>query len=259
MNGKAYYNEHSPRAAKWLESLIAAGAICPGDVDTRSIEDVTPSDVAGYTQCHFFAGIGLWSLALRQAGWPDERPVWSGSCPCQPFSKAGKKVGFADERHLWPSFHWLIKQSRPSAVFGEQVTGTDADDWFDLVQHDLEEMDYTFGIGAYAAAGLAAPQIRERAYWVGHTASGEERRAWQRQSYIRRQDRGHGSGELLADAWRHFDLVHCTDGRSRPVEPGAQPMDHGDSTTVVQLRAYGNGLCVPAARAFVTEYLETAA
>ena len=106
----AYYNEIDPYAAQWLRNLIDAGHIAPGDVDERSIEDVLPTDLAGYTQCHFFAGIGVWSLALRRAGWSDDRPVWTGSCPCQPFSAAGKGVGFDDERHLWPAFHWLIQQ-----------------------------------------------------------------------------------------------------------------------------------------------------
>jgi DNA (cytosine-5)-methyltransferase 1 len=78
----AYYNELDPFAAAWLRNLIAAGLIPQGEVDERSIEDVTPNDLAGFRQCHFFAGIGGWPLALRLAGWPDERPVWTGSCPC---------------------------------------------------------------------------------------------------------------------------------------------------------------------------------
>ena len=48
----AYYNEHEPYAAQWLRNLIAAGHIAPGDVDARDIQDVTPDDLAGYTQCH---------------------------------------------------------------------------------------------------------------------------------------------------------------------------------------------------------------
>lgn len=86
----AYYNEIDPFAASWLRELIKGGHIAPGEVDTRSIEDVIPTDLAGFSQCHFFAGIGVWSYALRRAGWPDSRPVWTGSCPCQPFSAAGK-------------------------------------------------------------------------------------------------------------------------------------------------------------------------
>ena len=128
----AYYNEIDEKAAAWLRELIAQGHIAPGDVDTRSIEDVSPADLRGYTQCHFFAGIGVWSYALRQAGWPDDRPVWTGSCPCQPFSAAGKGEGFADERHLWPSWFWLIDQCRPRTLFGEQVASKDAEPWLEL-------------------------------------------------------------------------------------------------------------------------------
>ncbi|HGM5452869.1 TPA: DNA cytosine methyltransferase [Serratia marcescens] len=170
----AYYNEIDPYAAEWLRNLIAAGHIAPGDVDERSIEDVKPDDLRNYTQCHFFAGIGVWSYALRNAGWPDDKPVWTGSCPCQPFSAAGKGSGFDDERHLWPHFHWLISECRPQHVFGEQVASGNANAWFDLVQADLEAMDYAFGIVPFPSAGVGAPHIRDRAYWVANS-NGERR------------------------------------------------------------------------------------
>ncbi|GAL43022.1 DNA cytosine methyltransferase [Citrobacter werkmanii] len=168
----AYYNEIDQFAAQWLRNLIAGGHIAPGEVDERSIEDVTPDDLRGFTQCHFFAGIGVWSHALRLAGWPDNKPIWTGSCPCQPFSATGKGSGFDDDRHLWPAFGWLIKQCRPERVFGEQVAGGRADPWFDLVQNDVERMGYAFGITPFPAAGIGAPHIRERAYWVAHASSG---------------------------------------------------------------------------------------
>jgi len=168
---RAYYNEIDPYAAQWLRNLIAAGHIAPGDVDERSIEDVKPDDLRNYTQCHFFAGIGVWSYALRNAGWPDGKPVWTGSCPCQPFSAAGKGHGFDDERHLWPAFHWLISECRPECIFGEQVASGNANAWFDLVQTDLEAMDYAFGLVPFPSAGVGAPHIRDRAYWVAHTHS----------------------------------------------------------------------------------------
>ncbi|HHE5355260.1 TPA: DNA cytosine methyltransferase, partial [Klebsiella pneumoniae] len=154
MTPSAYYNEIDPFAAQWLRNLIAAGHIAPGEVDERSIEDVTPDDLRGFTQCHFFAGIGGWSYALRLAGWPDNRPIWTGSCPCQPFSSTGKGAGFGDDRHLWPAFGWLIKQCRPQRIAGEQVAGGRADPWFDLVQNDVERMGYAFGLTPFPAAGV---------------------------------------------------------------------------------------------------------
>ena len=164
----AYYNEIDPKAAQWLRNLIEAGHIAPGYVDERSIEDVYPSDLRGFTQCHFFAGIGVWSYALRSAGWADDRPVWTGSCPCQPFSAAGKGTGFDDERHLWPAFHHLIKECKPECILGEQVASKDAGPWIDLVHTDLEALGYAFGAVPFPSAGVGAPHIRDRLYWVAN-------------------------------------------------------------------------------------------
>ncbi|RSE85538.1 DNA cytosine methyltransferase [Achromobacter denitrificans] len=166
----AYYNEIDPYAADWLRNLIAAGHIAPGDVDERSIEDVHPDDLRSYTQCHFFAGIGVWSYALRRAGWPDDRPVWTGSCPCQPFSAAGKGTAFDDERHLWPAWHWLIQECRPAVVFGEQVASKDAEPWLDLVSTDLEALAFAVAACAFPSASIGAPHIRDRTYFVAHAA-----------------------------------------------------------------------------------------
>ena len=162
----AYYNEYDRNAAAWLRELIRQGHIAPGDVDERSIEDVHPDDLKGYAQCHFFAGIGVWSYALRRAGWADDRPVWTGSCPCQPFSAAGKGAGFADERHLWPAFHHLIRECAPAIVLGEQVASRDGLGWLDLVSADLEGSGYACGAVDLCAAGVGAPHIRQRLWWV---------------------------------------------------------------------------------------------
>lgn len=164
----AYYNEFDPYAAQWLRNLIAAGHIAQGDVDERSIEDIHPYDLIEYTQCHFFAGIGVWSYALRLAGWSDAREVWTGSCPCQPFSAAGAGGGFADERHLWPAFYHLIDFHRPPVVLGEQVASKDANPWIDLVQDDMEGLGYGFGSVPFPAASVGAPHIRDRLYWMAY-------------------------------------------------------------------------------------------
>ena len=160
----AYYNEIEPFAAEWLRNLIARGLIADGTVDTRSIVDVEPYDLRDFDQCHFFAGIGVWSHALRLAGWPDSRQVWTGSCPCQPFSSAGRAHGFADERHLWPHWFHLIRECRPGVVFGEQVASKDGLAWLDLVHADLEGEGYAVGALDLCAAGVGAPHIRQRLY-----------------------------------------------------------------------------------------------
>ncbi|EAS2760281.1 DNA cytosine methyltransferase [Salmonella enterica] len=170
MTATAYYNEIDPFAAAWLRNLIDAGCIAPGVVDTRSVEEVTANDLKGFTQCHFFAGIGVWSYALRCAGWPDSRPVWTGSCPCQPFSQSGKRWGFNDPRHLWPTWRQLIKKCAPYVIFGEQVASKDGLTWFDAVQFDLEKAEYAVAVVDLCAAGFGAPHIRQRLFWVADAA-----------------------------------------------------------------------------------------
>jgi DNA (cytosine-5)-methyltransferase 1 len=150
----AYYNEHDPYAAEWLRNLIARGLIAPGEVDERDILDVTPAELFRFDQWHFFAGIGVWPYALRLIGWPDNRPIGTGSCPCQPFSAAGKREGVADERHLWPAFHWLIDKLRPPVVTGEQVASADGLAWLDTVSADMENSGYAFGAVDLCAAGF---------------------------------------------------------------------------------------------------------
>lgn len=162
----AYYNEVNPKKAASLRELIKTNLIAPGEVDERSIEDIKPNELLGFTQCHFFAGVGIWSYALRLAGWSDDKAVWTGSCPCQPFSTAGKGAGFTDERHLWPAWQWLIAQRSPCVVFGEQVASKDGYAWLDLVQSDLEGLDYAFGPLVLPAAGFGAPHGRHRIFFV---------------------------------------------------------------------------------------------
>ncbi len=87
-----YYNEWDKGAAAWLRELIRAGHIPPGDVDERSITEVTASDLAGYTQCHFFAGIGGWSYALALAGIPATTQLWTGSPPCPAFRPQSRRT-----------------------------------------------------------------------------------------------------------------------------------------------------------------------
>jgi DNA (cytosine-5)-methyltransferase 1 len=259
--GSAYYNEIDPYAAQWLRNLIRRGLIAPGEVDERSIEDVTPSDIARFTQCHFFAGVGVWSHALRQAGWGDERQVWTGSCPCQPFSEAGSGNGFADERHLWPAFFHLISECRPVAVFGEQVETAVKHGWLDLVQTDLEGIGYTTGAAGLCAAGVGAPHIRQRLYWgaskswvgdpddaglEGHTGDG----------HLRGQQDPTGSVATSGSpvAWSDVEWLAFGDVE-RPVQPGLGPMAPRTPNHVGRCRAYGNAIVAPLATEFIKAYM----
>lgn len=225
---RAYYNEHDPYAAQWLRNLIAAGHITPGDVDERSIVNVRPADVAGYDRCHFFAGIAGWDRALDLAGW-GVRPVWTGSCPCPPFSAAGKgqrcpscgsprnlchprKTGHfvcldcgcdrhADDRHLWPEFSRLIEGGRPSAVFGEQVASSDGRLWLATVRADLARLGYSVGAADLCAAGVGAPHIRQRLWFVadadgGHAVAERQQPGWQ---YRQQQAHRSAGREPMAD------------------------------------------------------------
>ena len=236
----AYYNEIDAKAASWLRELIRCNLIAPGVVDERSILDVLPSDLVGFTQCHFFAGIGVWSYALRNAGWPDDRPVWTGSCPCQPFSAAGKGGGFDDERHLWPAFNHLIGEHRPRVVFGEQVASKDGLAWLDLVQTDMEGKDYAFGAFDLCAAGFGAPHIRQRLCWVADSDSSRRGAGWASEACD-----GGGTARLEPSGLRDArSLDHPANSRrqgtgqhdggsplltARPVESGNPRVAQGDA------------------------------
>ena len=224
----AFYNEHDPSAAAWLRSLIAEGLIAPGVVDERDIRDIRPFELEAYTQCHFFAGIGGWSLALRLAGWPDARPIWTGSCPCQPFSAAGRGLGFTDERHLWPAFYHLVDQCHPDVVTGEQVASKDGLAWLDLVYADLE------------GTGFGAPHIRQRLWWLANADN--NRRQGRRPE---RPGTGSTLPPSLASGLADAAAIGHTLGRLGSRDPGDEPRSGAalvrrDGPGVVGL-ADGNG------------------
>lgn len=200
-----YYNDNDPFCCKWLRNLIDDGLIPKGDIDDRSIAEIKPSELNGYTQHHFFCGIGGWPYALRLAGWPDDRPVWTGSCPCQPFSVAGKGGGLEDERHLWPAFRWLIAQRRPAIVFGEQVASPAGREWLSGVRADLEVMGYAVGAADLCAAGIGAPHIRQRLFWVADAEHAQRRQGDTARNQHHRDDAGRkeaasGSGKCRANS-----------------------------------------------------------
>lgn len=170
-----YYNEFNPFASKWLANLQEADLIPKGVIDTRSITEIKPDEL-NYAQCHFFAGIAGWPYALQLAGIPSNFPLWTGSCPCQPLSGAGKRRGQEDERHLWPTWFGLIEKCRPAVIFGEQVASKDGREWFCGVRADLESLGYAVGAADLCAAGIGAPHIRQRLFWAARLADANPER-----------------------------------------------------------------------------------
>lgn len=169
----AYYNEIDRFCCDWLSNLMDANLITPGKIDDRSIVDVRPDDLAGFERVHFFAGIGGWDHALDLAGWVGS--VWTGSCPCQPFSVAGKRVGFDDARDLWPTWFNLIRQCRPPVCFGEQVASAAV--WLDRVFADMEAEDFAVAAADLPAACVGAKHGRPRFWFVAHSQRDEQ--PWQ--------------------------------------------------------------------------------
>lgn len=217
MIAPAYYNEFDPYAAAWLRNLIAAGLIPAGDVDERSIIDVAADDLAGYRQCHFFAGIGGWALAARIAGWPDDRELWTGSCPCQPFSVAGKGAGAADDRHLWPDFFRLIRARRPAVVMGEQVAAAIGKAWLDGIFADLEGIAYACRAVVLPACAVDAPHGRDRLWFVADSG-GEGLAQREREPGVLCRLGGETEGQDAADdagAMGHADVVGAGEERQQ--------------------------------------------
>ncbi len=267
-----YYNEIDPYCCQWLRNLIAAKLIPEGVVDDRSILDVRPVDLAGFKQCHFFAGIAGWSRALALAAVSPDRALWTGSCPCQPFSTAGARRGFDDERHLWPHWFYLIRVCKPPVILGEQVA-RGGKVWLDLVRADLEKVGYAFGACVLPACSVGAAHERKRVWFVAdadeqtkhvlsvdaevadvsqaHADVDAPRLSWGREAGTNgahapgveaRNGFGHGTARVLPrEHWTH-----------QPVVGGAV---HGIYGRLDQVRALGNAIVPACAAEFIVAAL----
>jgi DNA (cytosine-5)-methyltransferase 1 len=249
-----YYNEINPWCVAQLRKLIARGLIADGEVDSRSIVDVRADDLRGFAQCHFFAGIGGWSLALRRAGWADDRPVWSGSCPCGPFSNIGEMERFADERHLWPDWVRLIEKRKPPVVFGEQVAS--ATEWLRLVRCDLESLGYAVGAAPIEAASAGAEHFRDRFWFVGAVVDGIGPGLEGHAGDVDRGPWWTDPAGSIAPAGFQFDVYQCADGKRRRAQSGVRLLADGIPDIVDRLTALGNAIDPRPAAEFIGAYMD---
>lgn len=259
MTGAVYYNEINPYDVIWLKNLISSGEIPNGDVDDRSIENVRPKDLDGYTSCHFFAGIGGWPLALRIAGWPDDRPVWTGSCPCTRYSNAGKKDGRENEIHLWPTWYGLIAEQAPSVIFGEQVANAITYGWMDEVFHDLENKMYACASAVLRACAVNKDHERRRLFFVAQREKHDDYRASaqiqgpdERQT-LERQKMGDAE---FCDAATLGKFQVCSDGLKRKTFAGITLFSHGLPDQLDIEQAFGNAIVPKLASEFIAAYME---
>lgn len=278
----AYYNEINPYCVEWLNNQMDAGLITNGFVDDRPIQEVPDTFSKGFLRQHYFAGIAGWEYALQLAGWPEDVPVWTGSCPCQPFSVSGKREGSKDKRHLWPDWYLLIALHKPPVIFGEQVASKMGREWLGRVRTDLEALGYAVGAADLCAAGagektegwvsyrgthtrterliLGAPHIRQRLWWVAARGLADSDRERLQRRGLRRDEAGQGrechAGPDVSDFWNDYVTRACADGKQRRAEPGILPVAHGVSRRMEQVQAYGNAIVPPLAATFIRASME---
>ena len=253
----AYYNDIDPYCISRLRKLIKQGHLPEGDVDERSIEDVSADDLTGYGDIHLFAGIGGWPLAIRISGIQEGQGIWTGSCPCQPLSIANQYK--RDSTDLWAHFYRLVENRRPALCFGEQVISPLARSWFSTVRLQMEGLGYVTECADLCAASVGAPHIRQRLYWgsilpgsceTGRLGDTDPERLERRSSELEKQ-------QSQMSAWQTSTTVLCADGKGRPIEPGIYPLAYGVPERMGKLKGFGNSIIPQLAAQFMLSFIES--
>ncbi|WP_253631310.1 DNA cytosine methyltransferase [Bradyrhizobium japonicum] len=227
------------------------------------------------------------------AGWPDDRPLWTGSCPCQPFSVAGKGRGADDPRHLWPHFRRLVSACRPPVLVGEQVAGKAGYGWLDGVRADLEREGYSSRGVDIPACAVDAPHQRSRLYWIAvvnpaslgrregrsehelrggrsaaasadapgvsllaHPDSGR-RGCHDARQHAEPSDAGSADGGHGTSRWAGSQLLVCHDGKTRRAQPGVPMLVDGLPGRVALWSIAGNAIVPVLAAEVLKAHLET--
>jgi len=88
--------------------------------------------------------------------------VVTAGFPCQPYSSAGKRLGPADDRNLWPDTCRIIREVGPRVALLENVARLLRFDYFGEVLGDLGDIGYDAEWDVVSAAECGAPHLRRR-------------------------------------------------------------------------------------------------
>jgi len=147
---------------------------------------------AGLSKPVLFCDIEPWSRKVLAKHWPDvpiatdvkelandpdrnvpDCDILTAGYPCQPFSHAGKRLGQADDRHIWPYILQIVAQKRPAWCSFENVYGH-VSMGLDQVLLDLEGQGYASRTFIVPACAVDAPHRRDRVWIIAHTDSDRE-------------------------------------------------------------------------------------
>jgi len=191
---------------------------------------------------------------IKQVDWHTIEPVdlVCGGFPCQPFSLAGKRKGFDDDRYLWPEVVRCLDAVRPTWFLGENVPGI-IKVALDQVCADLEALGYTVQAFNIPACAVDAAHQRKRIWIVAHAArelpyGTGTRGGWGLEST--------DSGETVSDAQRERSQGQrpehelCSLSRQIQIsrdswwepEPSVGRVAHGVPSRVDRLRGLGNAV-----------------
>jgi DNA (cytosine-5)-methyltransferase 1 len=180
--------------------------------------------------------------------------VICGGYPCQGESVAGKRLGKADDRWLWPPYFRLIKELWPTWVIGENVAGH-VTLGLDIVLSDLESIGYSWRPFVIPACAVDARHRRDRIWVVANRDGGQRFKPEDqiraggvttdgRREAVANAERERGCGRdarraYAEDAWQSPGRKEF---RFWDAEPSVGRVANGVPHRVDRLRALGNAV-----------------
>lgn len=105
--------------------------------------------------------------------------ILTGGFPCQPFSQAGKKLGFDDTRGtLFHEIKKILKAKQPPAYFLENVRNLEKHnngETIKTIELEIRKLGYSFFKKVVRASDFGLPTHRPRLYMVGFRGDPENK------------------------------------------------------------------------------------